>query len=662
MESPRKVEDEKETVNDHLVPSFMKSMQETANFELLKSHLISSRLTLSALSLSASSPRSPKSPKSAYSNGSHPKSPSNANGLSVLSEDEEKDSYHDTKRQFVTDLASEFEKVEFKLIDLVGEFIDDQDNTILIQDDFEDDIDAEEQSDGTDDISADDDDDDDDDASTPSITPKNKINKFNELKVAMPPNGGLNGLKPMEQISISPLTMNRSVDTVMAMTAAVPLPVDSQNTKNTKNTKNSNTKSQQLLDPQKMSTSPTAQSLTPPPPKNPKSHRRRRSEQILSKMESQKKSIWQRRMERVHKEIAAKKKKFKKRRKWRRSRKSKNKKSAETLQEQKEMALSLKALSPPLLKAFDENELNMLTLTRSLSADDPELTNLAAPKLANIDMALPRSRSRGPSLDTPLPRSRGGSLESGLRRRSFIGDGDSNSMDIDLVSNHGLRVVRTTANLLNEEDSAMTQSDDDSTQKDVDTPSPAESPRTDESNQSILYLDGDHGVAESVGNGAEQKEEESPSMDIDVNVDGDGDVADDDDDDVVSPMRLDIVGQEKMDLDVESSTAVYDPMTNTLNWSNGTRWIAKDFQVFVGQWRDPHGDRIEIDEDGLCHYITPKLGTFQSRVVGFCKIAVRYEGVLYGAKLVDNSHLKWDNGSIWKRVGDQHWNFYNLEH
>ena len=73
-------------------------------------------------------------------------------------EDEEKDSYHDTRRQFVTDLASEFEKVEFKLIDLVGEFIDDQDNTILIQDEMASDPEdaTSDLSDCADEISADD--------------------------------------------------------------------------------------------------------------------------------------------------------------------------------------------------------------------------------------------------------------------------------------------------------------------------------------------------------------------------------------------------------------------------------------------------------------------------------------------------------------------------
>merc|ERR1719361_2843458 len=115
----------------------MKTVQETANFELLKSHLLSSRLKLSATSLSASSPRSlSQSPGSLLYKTPGPHG--------VISEDEEKDSYHDTKRQFVSDLASEFEKVTFKLIDLVGEFIDDQDNTILIQDEVDDEEDIEE--------------------------------------------------------------------------------------------------------------------------------------------------------------------------------------------------------------------------------------------------------------------------------------------------------------------------------------------------------------------------------------------------------------------------------------------------------------------------------------------------------------------------------------
>jgi len=135
VESPRNIEDEKETVNDHLMPSFMKTMEETTNFELLKSHLVSSRLKLSTASLSTSSPRSQTPPGSSpmYKSPGPPQGPQQ---LAILRDDEEeeKDSYHDTKRKFVSDLASEFEKVTFKLIDLVGEFIDDQDNTILIQD------------------------------------------------------------------------------------------------------------------------------------------------------------------------------------------------------------------------------------------------------------------------------------------------------------------------------------------------------------------------------------------------------------------------------------------------------------------------------------------------------------------------------------------------
>ena len=204
--------------------------------------------------------------------------------------------------------------------------------------------------------------------------------------------------------------------------------------------------------------------------------------------------------------------------------------------------------------------------------------------------------------------------------------------DIDLVSNHPLRVARTTTTLLIEEESVVTQSDEDSTQSNH--------------HEVGLGMDCDHDV-------------ESPQSDDDVVRKSEEKKSEDHGDGVEAPM-LNIVGQEKMALDPATCTAVYDPMRNTLNWSNGTRWIAKDFQVFVGQWRDPHGDRIEIDEDGLCHYITPKLGTFQSRVVGFCKIAVRYDDNMYFAKLLDDGRLRWDNGSTWKRVGDQHWSFYNL--
>ena len=187
--------------------------------------------------------------------------------------------------------------------------------------------------------------------------------------------------------------------------------------------------STQFLDP---SAPPTPyklnqNALTPPPPKSKKVHRRRRSEQILSKMESQKKSIWQRRMERVHSEIAAKKRKFKKRRKSKKSKR--RKKDAESLRTKKEKALSMKALSPPLLNSFDENELNMLTLTRSLSADNDPDRPLSHHELLMLgsmgqseEVAL--SRSRGPSLDVPIPRSRANSMEKGRSRFVCLWFGD----------------------------------------------------------------------------------------------------------------------------------------------------------------------------------------------------------------------------------------------
>ena len=98
--------------------------------------------------------------------------------------------------------------------------------------------------------------------------------------------------------------------------------------------------------------------------------------------------------------------------------------------------------------------------------------------------------------------------------------------------------------------------------------------------------------------------------------------------------------------------AYFDHNTNLLIWNtNNRKWVRKDFKPFKGRWRDSLGHVINIDENGTVKYVVPKdLGVYFAKIVGFYKIAITYQSHLFQAKLISKNDLKWDNGSVWKRV------------
>ncbi|ETO21828.1 hypothetical protein RFI_15377 [Reticulomyxa filosa] len=103
--------------------------------------------------------------------------------------------------------------------------------------------------------------------------------------------------------------------------------------------------------------------------------------------------------------------------------------------------------------------------------------------------------------------------------------------------------------------------------------------------------------------------------------------------------------------DPSAHTAFYDPSTNMIIWSNGKKWVRKDFVPFRGRWRDPQGHLISIEENGMVTFIEPKeLGNYAAVVCGFYKIGINYTNYTYTAKLIDKNMLRWDNGIVWKRV------------
>ncbi|ETO31029.1 hypothetical protein RFI_06088, partial [Reticulomyxa filosa] len=107
----------------------------------------------------------------------------------------------------------------------------------------------------------------------------------------------------------------------------------------------------------------------------------------------------------------------------------------------------------------------------------------------------------------------------------------------------------------------------------------------------------------------------------------------------------------KIRFDPSAHSAIYDPSTNMIVWSNGKKWVRKDFVPFRGRWRDPQGHVISIEENGLFTYVEPReLGTYTSVVCGFYKIGITCANYTYTAKLIDKNVLKWDNGIQWYRV------------
>ena len=125
----------------------------------------------------------------------------------------------------------------------------------------------------------------------------------------------------------------------------------------------------------------------------------------------------------------------------------------------------------------------------------------------------------------------------------------------------------------------------------------------------------------------------------------------------------------KISFDPTKHVAEYDCQTNMLIWSNGKKWMRKGvdaavvattsnfgtgFGPFRVRWRDPQGHVVSIEEDGTVRYIVPKsLGAYKSKVVGFFKISIAYQNHTFRAELTRDSHLRWDNGVLWKRVGGQ---------
>jgi len=121
--------------------------------------------------------------------------------------------------------------------------------------------------------------------------------------------------------------------------------------------------------------------------------------------------------------------------------------------------------------------------------------------------------------------------------------------------------------------------------------------------------------------------------------------------DVIEMDMSENTSAKKIMFDPSSHTAFYDPSTNMIIWSNGKKWVRKDFVPFRGRWRDPQGHVIAIEENGTITYIEPKdLGSYAAVVCGFYRIGINYANYTYTAKLQDKNVLKWDNGITWKRV------------
>ncbi|ETO21427.1 hypothetical protein RFI_15778 [Reticulomyxa filosa] len=107
----------------------------------------------------------------------------------------------------------------------------------------------------------------------------------------------------------------------------------------------------------------------------------------------------------------------------------------------------------------------------------------------------------------------------------------------------------------------------------------------------------------------------------------------------------------KIKFDPASHTAIFDPSTNIIIWSNGRKWVRKDFAPFYGHWRDPQAHVITIEENGTVTYIEPKdLGTYSAIICGFFKIGIHFGNYTYTAKLVNPALLEWDNGIQWTKI------------
>jgi len=107
----------------------------------------------------------------------------------------------------------------------------------------------------------------------------------------------------------------------------------------------------------------------------------------------------------------------------------------------------------------------------------------------------------------------------------------------------------------------------------------------------------------------------------------------------------------KMKFDPSSYTAMYNPVTNMIVWSNGNKWVRKDFAPFRGHWRDAQAHLIVIEDNGTVTYIEPKeLGSYSAIICGFFKIGICFGNYIYTAKLIGQNILKWDNGMQWTKV------------
>eukprot|EP00485_Elphidium_margaritaceum_P012428 CAMPEP_0202687298 /NCGR_PEP_ID=MMETSP1385-20130828/2988_1 /ASSEMBLY_ACC=CAM_ASM_000861 /TAXON_ID=933848 /ORGANISM="Elphidium margaritaceum" /LENGTH=1354 /DNA_ID=CAMNT_0049342065 /DNA_START=30 /DNA_END=4091 /DNA_ORIENTATION=- len=650
-------------VLQHLIPSFMKTSKEATNLKLFRSDL---KTTLSSLpALQSIGSNTQRTTTSRHDDAEH----------------NESRSYESTKMEFATQIASQMQQVKFKLVDLVGEFLDDKNNTISINEQIEEEDDEESKH-------SDDDDDDDDDGQADEHNGF-EIADADEEKDAVPqlPVRHHAKGKKLNGRSRSLLLLTKTKNATKSILQRRNERVQKQKQKQQQHQLRLTLQSKSARSPDSPA-SPDGVMFALTGPTSPSMMMVGAADKLGVPLLNRNKLM-----------------------------KSPSSSmnmllDAASIEQKRKTALTQPLAGPLLLFAHpssrkdddildligaDDESFNVLTMLNLQRARTETSQNAAAAAAAAISElaigAAERSRSRSPNLDG------GGSVSMSMRtvhtneeelellseltshmrgRVSSLGALDDSrhvpqgrtrsssvgpiaAMDIDLVSPHQVSenrfYARTTTNLFAVDEELRTfgfreqsvdddddDEDEDEDEDDDDDDDEDESRSEHRYKQESLTFTPLSGASWAMENPLEVVNFASLE-----NSDGGADESklNEANAQVEEEESYNIIGQEKVNFDPLRDEAIYDPATNVLVWSNGTKWIRKDFQVFCGRWRDPHGDSVVVNDDGIINYVKPKLGVFHARVIGFYKIAVNVHSNTYEAVLIDINHLRWDNGTIW---------------